>query len=69
MLQYFHKTFIFNCGWSKYHILLFYFDLQEIDTLIIVKILCVCIFKRAQTDDLKNKKLKKKANKVMSSTY
>ena len=23
----FHKTFIFNCGWSQFYILLFYFDL------------------------------------------
>ena len=22
-----HKTFIFSCGWSQFHILLFYFDL------------------------------------------
>ena len=39
MLQYFHKIFILNCGLSQFHILLFYFGLEEINTSIIVKIL------------------------------
>ena len=39
MLQYFYKTFIFSCGWSQSYILLFYFDLEEFDAKIIVKIL------------------------------
>ena len=29
MLQHFHKKFIFSCGWSESHILLFYFDLKK----------------------------------------
>ena len=27
VLQHFHRTFIFSCGWSQFDILLFYFDL------------------------------------------
>ena len=35
-----HNNFIFSCGWFQYDILLFYFDLYEINTSTIVKILC-----------------------------
>ena len=37
ILQYFHKTSIFSCGWLQSHILLFYFNLYEINISIIVK--------------------------------
>ena len=34
-----HNNFIFTCSWFQYDILLFYFDLQEINTSTITKIL------------------------------
>ena len=65
-LFYIYK-FIFSCGWSQFHILLFYFELLEIDTSIIVKILWnllrqyIYIYikgKKIQMEDWKNKRKK-----------
>ena len=36
---FFTTPFIFSYSWFQYNILLFYFDLYEINTLIIIKIL------------------------------